>query len=95
MNIMELQEQRYYIVLEALLMGFPIKFNSNWDLVLHEGTIYEIFFSKKNGEEVTRKSKLALQDFLDNFGSISDHDLKQIFGNIKLHKFQQKLLAKA
>lgn len=94
MNITEMQEQKYSIVLEALLMGFPVKYNSEWDLILHQGTLYESFYSKKNGRDITRKSTLTLQNFFSHFGEILDQDLKQIFSNIRLHKFQQKLIAR-
>lgn len=92
-DIDSLQKNKYAIIIQALMMGFPVKYNSEWDLILHEGTLYENFYSKKNGRDMTRKSTLTLQDFFNHFGEIHDQDLKQVFSNIRLHKFQQKLIA--
>jgi L-cysteine desulfidase len=90
-DIKSMLDKRYEIVLEALLMGIPIRYNQEWDLIYHDGSVYECFFNKKDGDPVTKKSQLTLADFLRLYDKISYKDLKTIFANIRLHKLQSRL----
>jgi len=91
----EMLEQRYAILFEALLLGIPIKVDRDWDIVLNRKNILlEVCATRRpDHEEITRNSSMTVNELLRLFNSISYHDLKTIFGNIRLHKLQKRLIA--
>ena len=86
-----MQSKRYFIVLEALLAGVTIKYKPNWQLFLDSGVLYQKYIDKGEKEWV-HKSVVTLQEFLNNYREISNEDLKRIFGNMRLHNLQEKLI---
>lgn len=91
MTIIEMQKQKYAIILEALIFGVPIKYGDGWQLIFQNGIIYEVSYNIQN-EKVVRKSTITLQEFISNFKEITDANLKRIFGDIRLHKLQKRLM---
>jgi hypothetical protein len=91
MSITELQQQRYFIVLDALLKGIQLAYKNEWSIFYSNGQIYQTYYSKKRGEQVTHKSDITLQSFLDRFKKIENEELKRIFANAKLCALQEKL----
>jgi hypothetical protein len=94
MTIGEMQKQKYAIILEALCLGVPVRYAAEWDLVFNLGTntLYEVYYQRPQGEDVFRKSKMTLNEFINHYAEIENEDLKRIFGNIRLWKLQNRLI---
>lgn len=92
MSIKELREKKYYIILEALLKGIQLNFKNGWNIFFSKGQVYQTYYSREHGEQVTHRSDVTLQSFLQHFEGIKDSELKQIYANIKLQALQDKLL---
>jgi len=91
MNVGEMQKEKYAILLEALCLGVPVKYGEDWQLIYQNNKLYEVAYNIVN-EKVSRKSTITLQEFIQNFKDIPDKDLKAVYGDIRLHKLQRKLI---
>jgi len=91
MDINSMRKEKYAILLEALCLGVPIKYGEDWQLIYQDDKLYEVSYNIIN-EKVSRKSTITLQEFIQNFKDISDKDLKNVYGNIRLCKLQRKLI---
>lgn len=95
MRLDELREKRFYILLEALLKGLSIPYHRGWSLFLSEGILYQTFFNKEKKEQITHKSVVTLQSFINYCSVINSKELKKIYGMVKLSTLQKKLIEKA
>lgn len=91
MSVKELQEKKYFIIFEALLKGIQLEFKNDWFLFYSGGQIYQTHYSKARGEQVTHKSVVTLQSFLQFFEEVSNDKLKRVWANIKLSNLHDKL----
>jgi len=87
-----MQQNKFFIILEALLGGCVIQFGKKY-LFLHKKKVYETFYSKIRKKQVTRTSEISLQSFFNQYSKIDNTSLKRIYGDIKLYNLAKKLNA--
>jgi hypothetical protein len=89
-----MMKQKWAIIFDALSLGVPIRYSADWDILFDPKTnkLYEIFFQRPQGEDVSRKSTITLNEFLSHYQNISDAELKTIYGNIRLFRLQKRLI---
>lgn len=92
MDIKLLQKNRFLIILDALLKGIIIEYKNSKSLFYYQKCIYETFYAKSSGRQITRKSEVSFQDFLNQFNKIDNKKLKRIYGDIQLFKLAKKLI---
>jgi uncharacterized protein with von Willebrand factor type A (vWA) domain len=94
MDIKQMQEDKYFIVLQALLQGIRLEFKNRKSLFYYNNFIYESYYNKAKGKQITHKSKVSLESFIKYFQKIDSKALKRIYGDIKLYKLAKKLNGK-
>ncbi len=92
MTIDKMLEQRYTILLEALLMGVPLTVSKRWIIFMKGGALYETV--ARGTHDKTQLSKITLNDFISRYRNISNEDIKTVFGNIRLTRLQKRLIEK-
>lgn len=86
-------KQKYQILLEAICLGIPVKYGEGWQLILDKNDVLHEVSYDLLGEKVSRKSTITLQEFIKNFKEIPTSELKRVFGDIRLHRLQERLIA--
>ena len=91
MTIDELQDKRFYIILEALLKGIQIEYRRGWNIFYKDGQLYQTHYNQEKDVRVTHKSEITLHAFIKRFSSVTDAQIKDVYGSLRLYDLQKRL----
>ena len=91
MMIEEIRANRVSIFLEALDEGMSMFYKLGWFIFYKDGVLYQTSFSEHLERDVTHKSDISINALLEHIHSLSDDELKNIYGGIRLLRMQRKI----
>jgi hypothetical protein len=95
MNLDELRDNRFCIVITALKNGLEVPYKRGWRLWYWNTPEYkyvcQVFRGGKKNEERTHRSAVTLTDFMNFIQELSDKELKQLHSNNQLRQLQKRL----
>jgi hypothetical protein len=92
MTLDELKRNRVSICITALQEGVSIPYKVGWSIFFDNHVLYQTCYSSTLQRNIIHKSGITVTEFLNFINSISDDQLKILYGNISLVRLQRKLL---